>query len=82
VSPYRLPLDPLDELDARRHRSLSEPASRVLLYLLTRPEIERAALIHRLRLHDGTAWLAALLSDLEADAAAWLHLVEQLRIAS
>jgi hypothetical protein len=75
-------LDPLDELDVRRRQSLSKPASRVLLYLLTRPEVERAALIHRLRLHDGTAWLATLLSDLEADAAARLHVVEQLRMAS
>ncbi len=82
MSPLRLPWNPLDDLDARVRASLGAPASRELLNLLTRTETDRAALISHLRLRDDTAWLAELLTDLEADEDARREIVEELRKVS
>ena len=82
MSPLRLPWNPFDDLDARARASLGAPAGQELLNVLTRTETERAALISHLRLRDDTAWLAELLTDLEADEGARREIVEELRKVS
>ena len=82
MSPVRLPWNPLDDLDSQVRASLGRPATRELLDVLTRTETEREALIGHLRLRDDTAWLAELLTDLDADDAARLNVVEELRRVS
>jgi hypothetical protein len=55
-------------LGSRIVATLGEPGARELLDVLTRPDVDRAALIGRLLQRDATTWLAELLMDIESDA--------------
>ena len=59
--------------------AVGEAGARELLDALTRPEAARAALIGRLAQRDDAEWLAEVLTDLEVDEVARLHMVEALR---
>jgi hypothetical protein len=82
MSPVWLSWNPTDDIDTQVRASLGKPATRELLNVLTRTETEREALIGHLRLRDDTAWFAELLTDLESDDVARLHVVEELRRVS
>jgi hypothetical protein len=64
---------------ARIVAAVGGTGARELLDVLTRSEADRAALIGRLSLRADAEWLAELLTDLEVDEVARLHLVEALR---
>jgi len=68
-----------DEIGRRVVAAVGDAGARELLDALTRPEAERAALIGRLAVRDDAAWLAEVLTDLEVDEIARLHLVAALR---
>jgi hypothetical protein len=72
------PITP-DEISRRIIAALSEPGARVLLDMLTRPEVERAELIGRVAQHADGEWLAELLTDFEVDEVARFHLVGALQ---
>jgi hypothetical protein len=67
------------EIGSRIIVAVGETGANELLDALTRSEADRAALIGRLTVRDDAAWLAELLTDLEIDEIARLHLVEALR---
>jgi hypothetical protein len=74
------------EISARVVGAVGEAGARELLDAVTRPEAYRAALIGRLAVRDDAAWLAEVLTDLEevltdleVDEVARLHMVEALR---
>ena len=52
-----------------------------LLDAITRPDVDRAALIGRLSSRDDAQWLAEVLIDLETDEPARLQMAEALRLA-
>jgi hypothetical protein len=68
-----------DDTGARIVAAVGEPAARELLDVLTRPEADRAALIGQLHQRADKHWLAEVLTDLEVDEVARLHLIEALR---
>jgi hypothetical protein len=72
------PITP-DEISRRIIAALSEPGARVLLDMLTRPDVERAELIGRVAQHADGEWLAELLTDFETDEVARFHLVGALQ---
>ena len=65
-------------MGARVVLAVGEDGARELLDALTRPEADRAALIGRVAQRDDAAWLAELLTDLEVDEVARLHLIAAL----
>jgi hypothetical protein len=68
-----------EDIGARVVAAVGEAGARELLDSLTRPEADRAALIGRLAQRNDAAWLAELLTDLEVDEVARLHMAEALR---
>jgi hypothetical protein len=70
-----------ENLGARVAAALGEPATRELLEVLERPDVDRAALIGRLHARDDAVWLAELLMNLEDDVGeiARLRLIDELR---
>jgi hypothetical protein len=56
-----------DDIGNRIIATLGEPAARELLDVMMRSDADRAALIGRLQLRKGAAWLAELLIDIESD---------------
>jgi hypothetical protein len=68
-----------EDIGARIVAAVGEAGARELLDSLTRPEADRAALIGRLAQRNDAAWLAELLTDLEVDEVARLHMAEALR---
>lgn len=70
-----------DDIGARIVAAVGVTGARELLDALTRPEADRAALIGRLAQRDDATWLAEVLTDLEVDEVARLHMTEALRRA-
>jgi hypothetical protein len=68
-----------DDIDSRSVVAVGEAGARELLDVLARPDADRAALIGRLHQRPDTDWLAEVLTDLEVDEIARLHMVEALR---
>jgi hypothetical protein len=66
-------------LGQRAIQILGPGAARELLDVLTRPDADRAALIGRLSLRADGEWLAEVLTDLEVDEVARLHMIKALR---
>ena len=68
-----------DDIGARIVAAVGEAGTREFLDALTRPEVDRAALIGRLAVRDDGEWLAEVLIDLEEDEPTRLHMVGALR---
>ncbi len=60
-------MNEFDDLGPRIVSAVGEPAARELLDVLTRSDADRAALIGRLHIREGAAWLAELLIEIESD---------------
>lgn len=71
-----------DEIATRVVAAVGEAGARQLLDVLTRREADRAALIGRLAQGADGGWFAEVLTDLEVDEVARLHMVEALRRAT
>jgi hypothetical protein len=56
-----------DDIGSRIVAALGEPAARELLDVLTRSDVDRAALIGRLHQRQDAGWLAELLMEIESD---------------
>jgi hypothetical protein len=68
-----------EDIGARIIAAVGSDDARALLNVLTRPEVDRGALIGRLAQRGHAAWLADLLTDLEVDEVARLNLVASLQ---